>query len=340
MIKFIQIGFFAMGLFVLAIPLCVGSGESENPKSNAVSKKEDEKKKDSNDKETLEEDTLGPNSKSSFQRRMEASLLTLSSSSIETFKTLDPNYTKSKWFKALEQAHIALFFNQGVDVQNYYMQAISFPMPPGVTQLILLEMADVLYSELHLPTKVADIYEKFIEEYPNHPMVPELYIKLGRIYREMGVYDLSITKFYNIINLAIRIKESEINHYKKFVIRAQIEIGETFFQNGNYGETLHTIARIQKKDISPEEQKHIDFQVAYCQFNLKNYTAAETSFKGLIQKYPDADFIPECMFLLASTDKHLNQLNDAETTKGIPSSERNPALLAKKSIQPNSKRIL
>ena len=66
----------------------------------------------------------------------------------------------------------------------------------------LAQMA-AFYKERKMSAKAAAVYEKLLAMFPDDPENPARYLELGRVYREAGLYDLAVSRFYSVLNAAI-----------------------------------------------------------------------------------------------------------------------------------------
>ena len=229
--------------------------------------------------------------------------------------------------KPLEQIHQDTFGSNRIDyllrkariakqafkhdyAERAYAEALGFKMSKERRKEILMEMA-VFYAERKVYSKAATLYERFAEEFPQDHQLPQIYLELGKIYREIGAYDMAVSRFYKIINTSLSITPDQIPFYQKLTREAQLEIAETFFNNQQYKEASQYFLRLKRRELPPEEKEHIDFRLIYCKYNQDQLGTVLKDLHVFLDTYPESPLVPEIYFLLSHTYRRLNKSQEA-----------------------------
>jgi tetratricopeptide (TPR) repeat protein len=165
-----------------------------------------------------------------------------------------------------------------------------------------------LFEKTNEPAKQTAVLEKFCDAYQDDPNAPQVYIKLGMLYRNLGLYKLAFARFYSVLNFSLRIDQNKIDTYRKLSIRAQMEIADTHFIMGSYTDAIKFYSKLRLLSLEPEENAHALFQTAYCHYLLKEYSQSIPVFETFVHDFPQNERVAEAMYLLADafsrTDKH------------------------------------
>ncbi|HNX05312.1 MAG TPA: hypothetical protein PKI32_07400 [Opitutales bacterium] len=197
-------------------------------------------------------------------------------------------------------------------VESHYEEILGMDIPPAQRMKTLLDLAD-LYHKYNVKPKEAAVYEKYIETYPQDGMVPEICMRLGFIYREIGAYKSALSKFYAVLNSSMAVNRSGMDVYRQLSLRAQMEIADTNFVMGDYDQAAKFYLRLKRLDMEQGDRVKIDFKYAYTQYLIKDFTATISSFQAFIQMYPNDTLVAEAHFVLANAYKQINQPQAALT---------------------------
>ena len=88
-------------------------------------------------------------------------------------------------------------------------------------------------------------------------------MRQGLIYRQMGVNNLAISKFYAVMSTALKLKLENMDYYKKLVLQAQIEIADTYYQEGKYDEAAEFFSRLLKTGNPDLDQIQTEYTMVH-----------------------------------------------------------------------------
>ncbi|MGZ5544578.1 MAG: hypothetical protein ACXWIU_07870, partial [Limisphaerales bacterium] len=107
--------------------------------------------------------------------------------------------------------------------------------PPEIRRLAILELAYIAQDAGEL-SKAQAILGEYVRRHPKDPSLPEVCLRQGLIYRQMGAHQQALAKFYQVMNHALSLKLDHVEYYQALVAKAQTEIAETFYLQGKYAE--------------------------------------------------------------------------------------------------------
>jgi tetratricopeptide (TPR) repeat protein len=182
--------------------------------------------------------------------------------------------------------------------------------PDEIQRLTLFELALVEQDDNKL-IRAEQVFGQYLRNYPEDSSVPEVILRQGLIYRQMGVNELAISKFYAVMSSALRLKLQNMDYYKKIVLQAQIEIADTYYQEGNYVEAADFFSRLLKSDNPDLDQIQTQFKLVRSLSYSTNNMATIAQAQVFLDLYTNASEVPEVRFFLASSLKKLGRNNDS-----------------------------
>lgn len=222
----------------------------------------------------------------------------------------------------MRQASVAIKTHDYKTAESMYLQILSYDIPSSQRREVLLEMAK-LFEISKEPAKQAAVLEKFGDTFPEDPGLPQVFIKAGILYRDMGLYKLALARFYSVLNYSLRIDQHRLEAYRQLSIRAQMEIADTHFAMAQYEEAIKFYSRLRLLNLPPEDRAQAIFQTAYCQYLLKNNPETIANLESFVRDYPDNSKIGEAMFLLANAYSRAQRHTEAaKTTLGLLKHEK------------------
>ncbi|MGF1448944.1 MAG: hypothetical protein ACFB20_05965 [Opitutales bacterium] len=206
----------------------------------------------------------------------------------------------------LRQARVALKQRNFKQAERFYQQTLVLHVSQDLHKSLMLEVA-YMYEMWGQHGKMAAVYEKFSEMYPTDPRLPQVYLRLGHLYREMGATRTAIARFYNVLNVSLSIPEESIPLYRELSQQAQLEIAETYFINGQYDEAAKFYARVMRLDLDDGERERVAFKDAYINHLRHDYPGVILGLEAFLADYPESHLAPESHYLLAKAYRSTNQ---------------------------------
>jgi tetratricopeptide (TPR) repeat protein len=182
--------------------------------------------------------------------------------------------------------------------------------PAELQRLALFELALVNQDDNQL-VKAQQIFAQYLHTYPEDPSVPEVLLRQGLIYRQMGVTTLAVSKFYAVMSSALKLKLDNMDYYKKLVLQSQIEIADTYYLEGKYEESADFFTRLLKDGAMELNRTQIQYKLIRSLSFLTNNADTVAKSQVFLDTYTNSIEIPEVRFLLASALKKLGRNHES-----------------------------
>jgi tetratricopeptide (TPR) repeat protein len=218
-----------------------------------------------------------------------------------------PPVEKAKLFQAkLDLARKQRSEKNTVEAGQTLTLLLDSTAPVDIKRSALFELALVAQDEEHY-VRAEQIFAQYLHLYPDDPAAPEVLLRQGLIYRQMGVTSLAISKFYAVMSTALRLKLDNMDYYKKLVLQAQIEIADTYYLEGRYNEASDFFARLLKNPSPDLDQSQIQYKLIRSLSALTNSTETVARAQVFLDLYTNSLDVPEVRFLLAASLKQLGR---------------------------------
>jgi tetratricopeptide (TPR) repeat protein len=215
-----------------------------------------------------------------------------------------------KFQTALESARSLRQSKELKRAEGAYIQLLEGRAPDEIKRAALLDLGMVMQEQREF-TKAQQLYSEFTRRYEKDPAVPEMLLRQGYLYRQMGVPVLALSKFYAVISVCLNLKLDELEYYQKLVLRAQAEIAETYFVDGKYAEATDFLNRLLRLESGNLERAEVLYKLIRCYNATGKYAEAVANARLFLDKYLDHSDAPETRFLLASSLKKLGRNEEA-----------------------------
>ena len=149
--------------------------------------------------------------------------------------------------------------------------------PLELKRPVLFELALVEQDDNHL-AQAAQVFAQYLQLFPEDTSAPEVLLRQGLIYRQMGVNSLAISKFYSVMSTALKLRLDNMDYYKKLVLQAQIEIANTYYLEDKYVEASDYFTRLLKNPPPELDQEQILYKLIRSLSCLTNHV--ETIARG------------------------------------------------------------
>lgn len=160
---------------------------------------------------------------------------------------------EQKWTSQFKEAQRLERIGKDEQVENILYALKSPPYPENLKKDIYPYLID-FYKERKMRVKLIEIYEEFAEHYPNDHELPEVYFRLGQLYREFGAFSRAQDRYYKVLSTTIRgvRTEDEKQEFRQTSLRAQIEVADLFLELGNYERAAQFFDRLLRlEDLDP-----------------------------------------------------------------------------------------
>jgi len=191
-----------------------------------------------------------------------------------------------------------------------FRQVLTEKATPEQDRSALMGLART-YRKKNEFTKAAAVYETLIKQFPENPLLPIVYLELGRTQRALGAYKPAITRFYSVINTTLKLPDDNPDSYRQLARTAQFEIAETYFQSGDYEQANRFFSRLKLLDLAPEDRGRAHFKSIYALTLSGDDEKAVSGFRAYLDQNPNDENVPEARYLLATSLRKLGRYNES-----------------------------
>ncbi len=182
--------------------------------------------------------------------------------------------------------------------------------PEEIKRQALLELALNAQDEKQF-VRAQQIFNQCLHRYPEDASAPEVLLRQALLYREMGLNELALVKFYAVMNSALTLNLNQLDYYKRLVLQAQTEIADTYYLAGKLTEAADFFNRLLKLENPALNKMQIHFKLIRCLSTLGNHAEAVAQSQQFLKSYPSSPELPEARFLLAKSLKALGRNHDS-----------------------------
>jgi tetratricopeptide (TPR) repeat protein len=213
--------------------------------------------------------------------------------------------------KQLEQARHWLQTFQPREAETVLVALLGEGSPESIKQQALLELACAAKTEGDL-TRAIQIYAQYLSRWSNDPLVPEVLLRQGQLFRQLGLNNLALAKFYAVMTSSLVLKNDMLAYYQHLVLVAQTEIAETHYQLGKHAEASDYFSRLLQQTNGALNRPRTQSRLVRSLSAQQRYDEVVARAGDLIARYPDAPEIPEARFYLAVAFTKLNRYSEAQ----------------------------
>jgi tetratricopeptide (TPR) repeat protein len=206
----------------------------------------------------------------------------------------------------LEEARHYRHMRSPRDAEPILTELLAQRASEPIHQQALLELAMVAKDAGELP-RAQQIYAQYLNRWPNDLIIPEILLRQGQLFREMGLNNLALAKFYAVMTSSLVVKNDKLEYYQRLVLAAQTEIAETHFQLGKYAEAADFFSRLLKQANPALNRLHVQYRLIRSLSALERNDETVAQGSDFLAHYSEAAEQPEVRFLLALALKRLDR---------------------------------
>jgi tetratricopeptide (TPR) repeat protein len=147
--------------------------------------------------------------------------------------------------------------------------------------------------------------------WPNDIKVPEILLRQGEIFRQMGLNDLALGKFYSVMTSALALKNDQLAYYQSLVLQTQIQIADTHYLMGRFADAADFYSRLLLNESPALNRSQIQFRLVRSLSIIGRNNETVGQAQDFISRFPDADQVPEVRYYLAEALKALGRNNES-----------------------------
>lgn len=182
--------------------------------------------------------------------------------------------------------------------------------PEEIRRAALIEMALAVYQGGEL-LKALQVFSQFIQTYPDDPSVPEIMLRQGLIYRDLGAHTNALNKFFGVLSSSLAVKFERIEYYQSLVLQAQTEIGDTYYLQGKCAEAAYNYARLLRLDAPDLDKARLRYKSLQCLAALERYTEVVGQAQDYLKHHSGSPEEAEVRYQLATALKRLGRNQEA-----------------------------
>lgn len=183
-------------------------------------------------------------------------------------------------------------------------------VPEPIQKAALMELGAVVRDENDLP-RAQSIYTQYVSRWPDDVKIPEVYLRQGEIFRQMGLTDMALGKFYSVMAATLSLKSDQFAYYQSLVLQTQVEIAETHYLMGHYVDAADFYSRLLQNPDVTLNRLQIQFRLIRSLTIIGHNEEAASQAQDFLSRYPDADEQPEVRYYLAQALKALGRDDEA-----------------------------
>ena len=232
-------------------------------------------------------------------------------------RTVTNRITRMERAAKLSQYQIALESARGLPggkefklAESPLIQLLESSAGQEIKRPALLELGLAMQEAKEFP-KAQQLYSEYVRRYDKDPSVPEVLLRQAYLYREMGVPVLAMSKFYAVISTCLNLKLEETEYYQRLVLRAQAEIAETHFLQGNYEDAADYLKRLLKLESVDLERANVLYKLVQCYWKLNQWNECLATASLFLEKFPNHLDSAETRFLKVDALKKLGRTKDS-----------------------------
>jgi tetratricopeptide (TPR) repeat protein len=214
----------------------------------------------------------------------------------------------------LETARYLRKIRQTKDVEPLLVSLLSHDVPEEIQKSALLELAALAQDEDDLP-RAQQVCAQYMNRWPDDIRIPEVLLRQGEIFRQMGLHNMALTKYYAVMTAALTLKNDRLDYYEHLVVQAQSEIADTHFNLGKYADAAEYYSRLLKQDNPEIDKPQTLYKLVRCYSNTTNYDETVATARDYLAHHAGSLEEPEVRFALASALKGLGR--DSESLQQV-----------------------
>jgi tetratricopeptide (TPR) repeat protein len=167
----------------------------------------------------------------------------------------------------------------------------------------LLELA-LTAQQADEPVRAVQIFAQYAERYPEDSNIPDVLLRQGLLYRQMGAKAMALSKFYAVMTTVLNRKLDGSGYYQRLVLQSQTEIADTYYLQGDYGQAAEFFERLLNLDTTALNKPEIHLKLIRSLSLAARYDEVVTHAQDFLQTNPDD---AEARFLLGDALQRLGR---------------------------------
>ena len=202
----------------------------------------------------------------------------------------------------LSRARFAASTRDFPTAEKNFVRLLAENVPEEMNRTALFELALAVHAQNDLPRAQA-ILTQYLQKWPGDEHTPEIFLHQGQIFRQMGLHNFALSKFYGVMTTALSIKSDKMAFYKRLVLQAQVEIAETHYLMGRFKEAADYYTRLLAQNDPALDRAQIQFRLIRSLGALQRYEQTAQQALDFLAHFTDSPEEPEVRYHLAQAFK-------------------------------------
>ncbi len=191
-----------------------------------------------------------------------------------------------------------------------YAAVLNSDAPDDLKKSAMLELSLIAQDQKNL-TRALQVLSQYLTRWPNDSNVPEVLLRQGLIYRQLGIHGMAMSKFYATMTTALVLKGENFEFYRRLVLQAQAEIAETLALQNKHKEASDAFARLLQEESPALNRARVKYRYLHSLAAQGRQHEAVGQAQDFLAQNPDAPESAEVRFLLATGLKKLGRNGEA-----------------------------
>ena len=118
-----------------------------------------------------------------------------------------------KYRGELEQARDLINTRQFNLAEKQLLKLLAEKVPDVIRQPAVGDLGGAVAAENDL-ARAQSIYTQYLDRWPTDARIPEILLRQGGVFRQMGLDNLALTKFYGVMTAALSLKTDQLDYYR------------------------------------------------------------------------------------------------------------------------------
>lgn len=188
------------------------------------------------------------------------------------------------------------------DAEKNFVKLLADDVPEATQQTALFELAQAVAAQNDLPRAQA-VFTQYLQRWPGDARTPDIYLHQGKLFRQMGLSNLALAKFYGVMTTALSLKNNQLPFYKGLVLQAQVEIAETHYLMGKFKDAADYYSRLLTQNDPALDRAQIQFRLIRSLEAISRHDEAANQAQDFLAHFPTSTEEPEVRYHLAQAFK-------------------------------------
>ena len=198
----------------------------------------------------------------------------------------------------------------GMGATRQLVELLKEEVPLEFKRGAMFELALVAQDEGNL-SRAQQVLAQYLQQFGKDPSVPEVLLRQGLIYRQMGANQLAISKFYAVMSSALNMQLDQLEYYSRLVLQAQTEIADTYLDQGQFRDAEELYVRLLKQNNLALNRAQIRFKLLRSLDSLGRMGDVAAQAELFETNHVEAAELPQVRFMHAQALRKLGRMRES-----------------------------